>query len=87
MMESLFTYGPGEDVSTFSVPNHNPPFLDGIGPIDSTLITACHDFFECVYDSIQTGNLSVGLATFETNAANVITAQTVGKNYIHHTIN
>lgn len=80
MAESLFTYGPGEDVDTFSVPHHIPPFLDALGPVDPALITACHGFAECVFDSIHTGDLSVGLATFETNAANVLTAQTVGKN-------
>ena len=59
---------PGENVSTFSDPNHVPPFLDEIRDnleANSTLTDICGNNTECLYDFAQTGNEAVGMATME----------------------
>jgi len=63
--ESIFTYEPGENVTTFSNPNHVPPFLDEISSIllqNSTLTDVCGDSVECLFDFSQTGDIEVGMA-------------------------
>ena len=66
--ESIFQYMMGEDVSTFSQPDHMPPFLDVI--IDtlegnSTLTAVCGSNIECLFDFSQTGDETVGMATMQ----------------------
>ena len=66
--ESIFQYMMGEDVSTFSQPDHMPPFLDKI--IDtlegnSTLTAVCGSNTECLFDFSQTGDETVGIATMQ----------------------
>ena len=63
--ESIFTYEMGDDVDTFSVPNHVPPFLDEIRSDlmgNSTLTDVCGDNLECLFDFSQTGDVEVGMA-------------------------
>ena len=78
--ESLFTYENGESVNTFSDPGHIPPFLDDI-LLDSnlTLFTTCMNSAECVFDTMQTGNISIGLATLETHSVTLAIAEVLGK--------
>jgi len=62
---SLFTYGPDEDVGNFSVPYHVPPFLDELTTSlmnNSTLMEVCGDNVECLFDFGQTGDADVGMA-------------------------
>ena len=64
--ESIFQYMPGESVSTFSDPNHVPPFLDEISQnleANETLTNVCGNNMECLFDFAQTGNEGVGMAT------------------------
>jgi len=52
-------------VSTFSDPNHVPPFLDEISSTlmgNSTLTDVCGDNVECLFDFSQTGDIEVGMA-------------------------
>ena len=63
--DSIFTYEASEDVVTFSVPNHIPPFLDEILSNltgNSTLTDVCGDNVECLFDFDQTGDVEVGMA-------------------------
>ena len=72
--ESFFTYEPFQNISTFSNPNHTPPFLDEIlsGLMgNSTLMDVCGSNAECLFDFGQTGDAEVGMAamTVESEAA------------------
>ncbi|XP_065884099.1 mucin-like protein isoform X2 [Dysidea avara] len=63
--ESLFTYTLGENVDTYSVPDHIPPFLDEILSSlmgNSSLLDVCGDNVECLFDFNQTGDPNVGMA-------------------------
>ena len=63
--ESIFTYGPNENVTTFSDPSHAPPFLDEILSDlmeNSTLTDVCGSNVECLFDFDQTGDVEVGMA-------------------------
>ena len=71
--ESIFTYGPGEGVDIFSVPSHDPPFMDEILPSlrnNATLVEVCGDNVECLFDFSQTGDAEFAMATlaFENEA-------------------
>ena len=51
-------------MSTFSNPNHIPPFLDEILSSlmgNSTLTNACGENVECLFDFAQTGDVEVGM--------------------------
>ena len=74
VIESIFAYEASEDVITFSVPNHMPPFLDEILSNlteNSTLINVCGNNIECLFDFAQTGDVEVGMAAmaFENETA------------------
>ena len=63
--ESIFTYEYGENVDTFSIPDHTPPFLDEILSDltgNSTLTDVCGNNVECLFDFSQTGDMEVGMA-------------------------
>ena len=63
--ESIFTYESGENVDTFSIPDHTPPFLDEILSDltgNSTLTDVCGNNVECLFDFSQTGDMEVGMA-------------------------
>ena len=56
----------GQNVTTFSQPDHVPTFLDEIivnleG--NSSLTAVCGNNIECLFDFDQTGNEAVGMAT------------------------
>ena len=58
----------GQGVSTFSNPNHIPPFLDEISSNlegNSTLFNVCGNNTQCLFDFGQTGSEAVGMATME----------------------
>lgn len=64
--ESIFTYGLGESATTFSMPNHVPPFMDEVLPgllQNMTLVEVCGDNAECLFDFSETGDIEVGMAT------------------------
>jgi len=66
--ESIFTYPPGENVSTYLNPDHVPPFLDEIRSSlegNSTLIEICGDNPQCLFDVDQTGDANVGMDTLQ----------------------
>ena len=64
--ESIFTYQSGENLTTFSVPHHIPPFMDEVLPSllqNTTLVEVCGDNAECLFDFSETGDIEVGMAT------------------------
>ena len=64
--ESIFTYEGNNNVTTYSDPNHVPPFLDEITSNltgNSTLTAVCGNNVECLFDFAQTGDAEVGMAT------------------------
>ena len=55
-------------MSTFSNPNHTPPFLDEILSNltrNSTLMDVCGGNTECLFDFSQTGIVEVAMAAME----------------------
>ena len=66
--ESIFTYASGQNVDTFSDPNHEPPFLDEIRANlegNNTLFQVCGDNLQCLFDVGQTGDENVGMDTLQ----------------------
>ena len=68
----------GGNVTTFSQPNHMPPFLDEIRANlmgNDTLTAVCGDNTECLFDFSQTNDETVGMATmqFEEDVAEEVT--------------
>ncbi len=62
--ESLFTYPEGLTAADFAVLNHDPPFLDEVVADASVdILQMCGDNVECIFDSIETGDISIGLET------------------------
>ena len=71
--ESLFTYLEGLYASNFSHPEHMPIFLDeAIANAPQDIVDICGSNQECIFDSIQTGDTSIGLTTADTNSRNSI---------------
>lgn len=72
--ESLFFYNEGENVSTFSDPNHMPTFLDELDNETRTAaIAVCGETnIECIFDFSQTGNQELAISTLNTNNENVM---------------
>ena len=61
--ESLFLYDDNDDVSTYAVTDHQPPFLDNIKDellANTQLTTICGSNLQCLFDYNQTGNSSIG---------------------------
>ena len=59
---------PGQNVSTFSDPNHIPPFFDEISTIlegNVTLTNICGNNTQCLFDFGQTGSEAIGMSTME----------------------
>ena len=66
--ESIFQYMSGQNVSTFSDPNHIPAFLDEISNNlvgNTTLTNICGNNTQCLFDFGQTGSEAIGMATME----------------------
>ena len=66
--DSLFTYPEGKTASDFAHPEHMPVFLDEVvAAADQDIISACDGDRECIFDTCQTGDLSIGLDTKATD--------------------
>ena len=79
--ESLFYYNEGENVSTFSVPNHEPQFLDELdNETLSEAIDVCggDENIECLFDFSQTRNEALAQSTASTNNQNNENEQVIG---------
>ena len=64
--DSLFRYPPGQSVDDFSYPNHMPDFLqDVVDSASPQLVAACSSDPRCIYDTVQTGDQNIGLATMD----------------------
>ena len=67
--DSLFTYGEGEDWSTFYkpdfVPFFEPVFSDPL--LEDQANTICGDDSFCLYDIAATGRTDIGISTFQAN--------------------
>ena len=64
--QSLFTYPDGLSAESFSHPDHIPDFLDDIlMNADPSLRQLCQNNARCVFDTSQTGNDEVGMATLQ----------------------
>ena len=80
--QSLFYYEDGQDVSTFSDPNHIPVFLD---EIDNDTLSEAIDIcggdenIECLFDFSQTGNEALAQSTASTNNQNNGNEQVIGQ--------
>lgn len=61
--ESLFLYNENDDISTYAVTDHQPPFLDDIKDellANTQLTSICGSNLQCLFDYNQTGNSSIG---------------------------
>ena len=69
--ESLFTYGPGESVSTFANKTFQPMFVEDIEWADNKTEAQakekCKGDVVCLFDAASTNNVSIGLASQEIN--------------------
>ncbi|XP_062511306.1 mucin-like protein [Corticium candelabrum] len=67
--ESLFYYDDGNDVTTFSDPNHIPVFPDeAVSRYTGEQRTACNDDPQCLFDTFETNDPEIGQETLVTNA-------------------
>eukprot|EP00117_Sycon_ciliatum_P009054 scpid1187/ scgid4064/ Laminin subunit alpha-5; Laminin-10 subunit alpha; Laminin-11 subunit alpha; Laminin-15 subunit alpha len=65
--QSLFTYGAGLSVLTYSFPDHMPIFSDEIPASNySDLQTVCSGNPSCLFDALVSGNVALGLASMNT---------------------
>ncbi len=70
--ESVFTYPEGNTALDFAFPDHTPEFLnDVVATASVEVLTACGDSVQCIFDTSQTGDISIGLETKLINEANV----------------
>ena len=69
--ESLFTYGPGENVSTFANATFEPMFVEDIKWADNETEAQakeqCKGDVECLFDAASTNDVSIGVASREIN--------------------
>ncbi len=62
--ESLFTYPEGMTTEDFAVLDHDPPYLDEVvANASAEVLQMCGDNDECIFDSIETGDINIGLET------------------------
>ena len=62
--ESLFTYPEGLTTEDFAVRDHDPPYLDEVvATASAEVLQMCGDNVECIFDSIETGDINIGLET------------------------
>lgn len=81
--ESLFCYKIGENVSTFSHPDHVPVFLDEIGNFTEGQIATCGSNTACLYDFLQTGDSEIAAQTKETDEENTALSVNLGTEYLN----
>ena len=80
--QSLFYYEDGQDVTTFSFPNHKPDFLD---EIDKELLSQGIEICgsdknkECLFDFFETKNEALARSTASTNNENNENEQVIGQ--------
>ena len=85
--ESLFNYSIGAG-SSYSAINdgyleYRPLFTDEVlANASAEVLEMCQGNVECVYDSLVTGDMSVGLGTLNTSMSNDDTVQILGKHNI-----
>ncbi|XP_067018613.1 mucin-like protein isoform X3 [Acropora muricata] len=69
--ESLFTYGPGENVSTFANATFEPMFVEDIKWADNDTEAQakkqCNSDVACLFDAASTNDVSIGVASREIN--------------------
>lgn len=67
--ESLFYYHEGMNLSTYAHPDHQPVFLDELlqGNIDPQIITACGGDSSCIFDTVETGDMEIGMQSRSTS--------------------
>ena len=80
--ESLFFYQDGQNVSSFSDPNHEPVYLDEV-PAETLAgaVEVCGSIenIECLFDLVQTNNEALAMTTSSTNNQNNEDQEIVGK--------
>ena len=68
---SLFTYPEGLSALNFSFPDHSPRFLSEVlENATSDTRALCGNNVECIFDTIETGSMAIGLETLQTNQNN-----------------
>ena len=66
--ESLFYYGEGSDVSSFSNPDHVPVFPDEeLDRYTEDEKAACNNDPQCLFDTVETNDPEIGRETLITN--------------------
>lgn len=74
--ESLFQYPAGQTADDYAHPDHVPVFLqDIVNGADPQVVAACGSDSLCIFDAVQTGNTSIGIATMNTNQDNTVAYQ------------
>ena len=67
--ESLFTYGPGENVSTFANATFEPMFVEEIkwadNKTEAQARAQCEGDVACLFDAASTNDVSIGVASKE----------------------
>lgn len=67
--ESLFTYGPGENVSTFANATFEPMFVEEIkwsdNETEAQAKAQCKGDVACLFDAASTNDVSIGVASRE----------------------
>ena len=70
--ESLFTYPEGRTYLDYAHPDHIPVFPDeAIARATPEVLAACGTNVECIFDAVETGDISVGVETMTTIGANL----------------
>ena len=70
--ESLFTYPDGQTYLNYSHPDHIPVFPDeAIDKASDEVLAACGTNKECIFDAVETGDISVGVKTMATIEVNL----------------
>ena len=81
--DSLFTYPPGLSTTDFSVPDHEPAFLNEvITGAPQEVLEACDGDARCIYDASQTRNIAVGQETMRQDSSNMLNQALAGKTAI-----
>ena len=83
--DSLFTYHDSEtytdynsDTLTF-IPTFGTDSLDDDPVLKAVAEAQCDGDYSCLYDTAQTGNVSIGMATYEIRSLNRDTRHELGK--------
>ena len=82
-MTSLFTYSPGENVSSFSNTSFVPMFIEELKFANKTLkdqaLAACNGDINCLFDSASTHDVSVGVSTMLIGSQMINDSKTISK--------